>query len=247
MMKVGLIIIGNEILSGRFADANTSFLAKKLLTHGVHVGEVAILPDDIVTVADKIREYSSRFDLVITTGGIGPTHDDITLNAVARAVERPLVEHPELVAIAHEKIGELNDATRKLTLVPEGTELLEGGRFVWPPLKVDRVVVLPGVPALIRAQFPALVKLLPNDHYFEAELRCLAREVDLAASAGETDRAFEDVDVGSYPILGETTHHVLMRFTGSDAERIEEAVQFFLRSAPVGTSVERVKMGDKQL
>lgn len=240
-MNVGLIIIGNEILSGRFADANTSFLATKLLTHGVQIGEVAILPDDIVTVAGKICEYSSRFDLVITTGGIGPTHDDITLDAVARAVGRPLVVHPELVAIAQAKIGEMNEATMKLTRVPEGTLLLQGGRFVWPPLKVDNVVVLPGVPALIRAQFPALVQLLPDDRYFEAELRCMAREVDLAASAGATDAAFADVAVGSYPIVGATPHHVLLRFTGTDAERIEEAVVFFLGRLPAGTNVERVE------
>jgi molybdenum cofactor synthesis domain-containing protein len=244
-MKVGLIIIGNEILSGRFADANTPFLAQMLLTHGVHVGEVAILPDDIVTVAGKICEYSSRFDLVITTGGIGPTHDDITLDAVSKAVGRPLVEHPDLVAIAQEKIGTLNEATRKLTRVPEGTELLDGGRFVWPPLKVDKIVVLPGVPALIRAQFPALVQLLPDDLYFEAELRCMAREVDLAACAGETDEAFEDVDVGSYPIIGSSTHHVLMRFTGTDAVRIEEAVVFFLERVPADTVVERVDRDDQ--
>ena len=238
-MKVGLIIIGNEILSGRFADANTSFLAQQLLAHGVQVGEVAIIPDEIVTVAGKICEYAARFDLVITTGGIGPTHDDVTLDAVAKAVGRPLVEHPELVAIAREKIGEMNEATRKLTLVPEGTELLAGGRFVWPPLKVGKIVVLPGVPALIRAQFPALVQLLPDDKYFEAELRCLAREVDLAASAGETDAAFTDVEVGSYPIIGDKSHHVLLRFTGTDAPRIEEAIAFFLERAPEGTSVER--------
>lgn len=240
-MKVGLIIIGNEILSGRFTDANTPFLAQQLLTHGVHVGEVAIVPDEIAMVADKICEYSSRFDLVITTGGIGPTHDDITLDAVARAVGLPLVEHPELVAIAREKIGEMNEATRRLTRVPVGTELLAGGRFVWPPLKVGKVVVLPGVPALIRAQFPALVQLLPDDRYFEAELRCLAREVDLAASAGETDHAFADVEVGSYPIIGDKSHHVLLRFTGADAGRIEEAVVFFLERVPEGTSVERVE------
>jgi molybdenum cofactor synthesis domain-containing protein len=231
-MDVGLIIVGNEILSGRFADANTSYLASQLLKRGVHVREVAIVPDEVAIVAAKINEFRTRFDLVITTGGIGPTHDDITLDAVAKALGRRLVQHPELVAIARDKIGSFNAATEKLTLVPEGTELLAGGRFVWPPLKVADVVVLPGVPALIRAQFPALVQLLPDDHYFAREIRCVAREVDLAAAAQEADSRFDDVDVGSYPIIGGSQHHVLLRFTGARLERVEAARDLFLSLLP---------------
>lgn len=243
-MNVGLIIIGNEILAGRFPDANTSFLAEQLLRHGVRVGEVAILPDVTSTVAAKINEYRNRFDLVITTGGIGPTHDDITLDAVSLALGRPMVSHPKLLDIARSKIGDLNEATLKLTRVPEGTELLSGGRFVWPPLKVADVVVLPGVPALIRAQFPALVQLLPDDHYFAREVRCMAREIDLAKAAEEIDLQFDEVDVGSYPIIGQGEHHVLLRFTGTVLEEVEEALAAFLQRLPDQIVVDVVPAND---
>ncbi len=231
-MNIGLIIIGNEILSCRFADANSAFLTRRFFERGARVREIATLPDEIPLVAAKINEYRERFDLVVTTGGIGPTHDDITFEAVALAFQRPLEPHPELVAVAREKIGRDNAAIRKLTCIPAGAELLPGGRFIWPPVKVENVIVLPGVPRLIEAQFSALEPLLPDRRHHVAEVRCKAWEVDLAETAETVANTFPDVELGSYPIHADGEHYVLLRLTGTDADRVHAARTRLLELLP---------------
>ena len=233
MTTAGIIIIGNEILSGSVADSNSGYLAKELFARGAHLREVAVVPDDLETIAGKVREFSSRFDLVITTGGIGPTHDDITFEAVAAAFGLGLEEHPELAQIARSKFKTgMNDAARKLTVVPATAELLSGGEFLWPPVRVRNVVVLPGIPALIRAQMPALEKLLPSLQFHVVSKKCYAHEVKLAAAAAATAADFPEVEVGSYPITETDDRHVLVKFTGRDEEKVTAALEAFVSRLP---------------
>lgn len=237
-MNVGLVIIGNELLSGKFADLNSHFLAGRLFGAGARVCEIITIPDVIETVVAKVREYSGRFDLVITTGGIGPTHDDITFEAVALALEAPLEQHSGLLKLALRRVSELNEAARKLTLLPRGAELLSGGNLAWPPVKVGNVVVLPGIPSLIEAQWPALEPLLPGTGFTALEVKCLAHEVQLAEAAAGANRGLPDVEVGSYPILAPEGNHVLIRFTGQDPKRVASARDRFLEDLPANVKVE---------
>ncbi len=233
MTTAGIVIIGNEILSGAVADANTGYLAQELFARGVSLREVAVVPDDLETIAGKVSDFSARFDVVFTTGGIGPTHDDVTFAAVGLAFNLGLEEHPELVRIARSKFKQgLNNAARKLTIVPATAELLPGGRFLWPPVKVKNVVVLPGIPALIRAQMPALDRLLPARRFYVVSKKCYVHEVELAAAAAGTAAEFPDVEVGSYPITETEDRHILVKFTGSDEGRVAAAVAGFVSRLP---------------
>jgi len=198
------------------------------------VGEVAIVPDTVRVVAERLRQFMARFDLVITTGGIGPTHDDITFEAVALALDRPLVQRPELLAIAQERKRPLNDAARKLTMIPEGAELLEGGDFIWPPVKVDNVVVLPGIPRLVVAQFGAIARMVTGPPPVVMQVKCWGHEVALAEAAARTDEEFPEVEVGSYPIWDGEKGHVLVRFTARAMELSERAANHFLAGLPAG-------------
>ena len=219
------------------ADSNSGYLAQELFARGVSLREVAVIPDDLESIAVKVREFSSQFDLVFTTGGIGPTHDDITFEAVAAAFDLELEEHPELAKIARSKFKKgMNEAAQKLTVVPATAELLRGGAFLWPPVKVGNVVVLPGIPSLIRAQMPALEKLLPSRRFYVATRKCYAHEVKLAAAAAETAAEFPDVEVGSYPITETSDRHVLVKFTGCDEAKVTAAVEAFVSRLPADIS-----------
>jgi molybdenum cofactor synthesis domain-containing protein len=240
---IGLIIIGNEILSGGSADRNIHFLCRELFALGARVGEVAVVSDHELVVAGKLRDFMPRFDLVITTGGIGPTHDDITSQAVARAVGQPLEVHPELLALAERKRHPLNDAARKLTMVPRGAELLAGGDFIWPPVKVENVVVLPGIPELVVAQFGAIASLIVARPFVVRQVKCYGHEVALAAAAALTDAHYADVEVGSYPIWAGGESHVLMRFTASEEDRCMCAVSDFLARLPKGVRTAPLETG----
>jgi len=240
-MNIGIIIIGNEILSGSIADTNSHYLSRRLFACGARVGEICTIPDEVESVAGKVREYSDRFDLVITTGGIGPTHDDITFQAVAQAFEADLVVHLELEKISTSRYGRPNEAARKLMMVPAGSELLEGGKFVWPPVKMNNVVVLPGIPLLVEAQFSAIERLLPGSSFCVEQVKCLGREVDLADAAGRVSDRFPEVEVGSYPILSSEGNYVTVRFTGRDADDTRQALESFLGAIPPGVRTEPVE------
>jgi molybdenum cofactor synthesis domain-containing protein len=237
-VNVGLVIIGNEVLSGTVVDANSHFLERELFALGAKVREVCTLPDEIELVAAKVKEYSSRFDLVITTGGIGPTHDDITYEAVAKAMGVDLVVQPGLEALALRKFKTLNEAGRKLTMVPAGAELLPGSNFIWPPIKCGNVVVLPGIPDMIVAQFPAVAQLVEKRPVVVLEVRCFVHEVVLAEAATAVAKDFPDVEVGSYPILKGPGTHALLRFVGQDRGRTLAAFRSFLRRLPADVRIE---------
>jgi len=238
-MEVGLIIIGNEILSGAVVDTNTTFLARELFARGVRLSEVAVIPDVVETIAARVREFSGRFDLVLTTGGIGPTHDDVTYEGVARAFGRSLELRQELAEIGAGKKWWNAASAAKLCRVPEGATLLPGGPLPWPPVKVENVVVLPGIPSLVEAHMPALAALLPVGSFFVRTVRCWGREVDLAEAAEQVASGSRDVEVGSYPILGREgmPGHVLVKFTGRDEARVVQATEQFL--AALSSTMER--------
>src|SRR5919201_3110556 len=119
----GIVLIGNEILSGKIADANAAYLCRELRELGVDVRRISVIPDDVDTIAAEIAAFSREFDVVFTSGGVGPTHDDVTIEGVARAMQVPVVRHPELVALLERYYGDrLTEAHRKMAEVPQGAE-----------------------------------------------------------------------------------------------------------------------------
>ena len=150
----GIILIGNEILSGKIRDENAAYLCRELRALGVDVRRIAVIPDEVGLIADEVATFTKAFDLVFTSGGVGPTHDDVTIEGVARAMAVPVVRHPELVALLERYYrGKVTEAALRMAEIPEGAELVTGGTLRFPTVLMRNVYVLPGVPEIFRQKF----------------------------------------------------------------------------------------------
>lgn len=232
-----VIIIGNEILSGRIADRNLPFLATALNEVGVIVREARVVPDVHAEIADAINQARRRFTYVFTTGGIGPTHDDITAEAVAQAFGLPVELHPEAVALLqghYRSTGaELNDARLRMARLPAGATLVENPVSRAPGFRVENVFVLAGVPSIAEAMFHSLKHELVGG----APIRSRAvavhlAEGTLAAGLGALQDGYPDVDIGSYPYYRNGRFGTSIVCRGTDVGRLEactEAVRGLMR------------------
>ncbi len=221
-----VIIIGNEILSGRTRDANLPFLARELAALGIRLREARVVPDEIDAVVEAVNSCRRRYDWVFTTGGIGPTHDDITARAIARAFGRPLVRHPEAERRLRAWYGEdaLNAARLKMAEMPEGAELIDNPVSAAPGFRLSNVLVLAGIPEVARAMFTTLRPVLAGGPPMAARtLLVHAPEGDVAALLADIQRAFRDFEIGSYPFYrkGQVGTHAVFR--GTDPARLEAA------------------------
>src|SRR6185295_17173098 len=152
-----VVVIGNEILTGKSDDKNASFLIGELYRLGVALRRIVVIPDDLDLISREVIQCSKEFDYVFTSGGVGPTHDDVTIEGVARAFGREVVRHPELEAMLRGYFGDgIDDARLRMADAPTGSELIREGDLRWPVLAVENVVVLPGVPELFRKKFEAI-------------------------------------------------------------------------------------------
>jgi molybdenum cofactor synthesis domain-containing protein len=211
----GIVIIGDEILTGKFADENASFLISELRQLGVELRRVTFIPDELDDIAATVTDFAARFDHVFTSGGVGPTHDDLTMAGIARGFGTTIVRQPELEQRVRAYWGaKLADANLRLADVPEGSELVYGKDQVWPVVAYRNVYILPGVPALFRRKFVDI-----RDR-FRAEPVTVARvyiDADEGQIAGDLDAvvaAFPSVRIGSYPRFAEKDFRVLITLEG---------------------------------
>ncbi len=197
-----LIVIGNEILSGRTQDANLSYLAKRLNQWGVRLMEARVIPDVEATIAAAINEARAAFDYVFTTGGIGPTHDDITSECVSKAFGLKHGVHPEALALlqAHYEPGQLNEARMRMARTPEGATLITNPISWAPGFQVENVFVLAGVPRVMQAMLDGLKERLSGGAPMASRsLRVELPEGLLAEGLGTLQERYPAVEIGSYP------------------------------------------------
>src|SRR5215472_5696824 len=160
----GLIVIGNEILSGKVTDTNSAFLARELRAQGVSLRRTVVIPDEVEVIAAEVRAMRYAVDVLFTSGGVGPTHDDVTMAGVARGLGRRVVRHPSLEKKLREFFGgELNDARLKLAEVVEGTELEFHANSRFPTFQIENIYILPGIPEIFREEVLALRDRLVSD------------------------------------------------------------------------------------
>ncbi len=236
-----IVIIGSEVLSAKVEDENGPYAARRLRAEGVELTAIATIPDSLAMVEETVARERARVDWVFTSGGIGPTHDDLTLAGVARALGRPLVRHPRLVENierwhARRGVAPLEAALR-MADVPEGTVL--SGDLAHPVLVVENVVVLPGVPSFFRAQLDRFVTTLTAPPFRLACLFLSLPEDVFAEALDRIAREHADVGVGSYPRFDDTDHLVKITFEAKDARRVEAALASFLEALPAGSVVRR--------
>ncbi len=221
-----VLIIGNEILSGRVRDENLAFLATGLNEAGIRLRQARVIPDDAATIIATVNEVRRQFDYVFTTGGIGPTHDDITAQCIADAFGVKLVLHPDAARIleAHYPPGALNQARLRMAHVPEGASLLPNPISRAPGFRLDNVYVLPGVPQIMRAIFNELKhRLVGGAKVLSRSVSCALGEGALAKGLGEIQDRFPDLEIGSYPYFRRNDFGVTLVVRGIERERIVAA------------------------
>lgn len=198
-----ILIIGNEILSGRTKDSNINFLSQNLNKLGIKVGEARIIPDKSDQIIDTVRHLSRNYTYVFTTGGIGATHDDITADCVARAFNRKLEPHPEAIRILTDQYGErLNDVRLRMALIPEGGTLIKNSVSKAPGFQIENVFCLAGIPSVMNAMFESLIgRLNRGAPIFQKTITCSLTENTIADELGSIQKEFPDVEIGSYPFF----------------------------------------------
>ena len=203
-VNAAILIIGNEILSGRTQDTNTSTLATWLNSIGVKVNEVRVVPDDEKIIIDTLNILRKSYNYVFTTGGIGPTHDDITAESVSKAFNRKYQIHKEAFKLleAYYKPGEFNEGRQKMVWMPEGAELILNPTSGAPGFNVDNVFCLPGVPSILKSMLGGLKnKIVGGEPILSHTISLRTVESEIANSLTKIQEKNKDVEIGSYPFF----------------------------------------------
>ncbi len=226
IITAALLVIGDEILSGRTKDKNIGFIAEYLTVIGIDLKEVRVVPDEEPEIVAALNALRTRYTYVFTTGGIGPTHDDITADAVAKAFGVTIDYHPEAVKILSERIaqtgGVMNEARMRMTRVPAGGELVLNKISAAPGFRIGNVIVMAGIPTVMQSMLEYVAPQLKTGAKMLSEsVQADLREGDIGTELGVIAKAHPEVMIGSYPFMDEkrgANAHVVMR--ARDAQKL---------------------------
>ena len=241
MPTAGILVIGNEILSGKVVDTNSPYLCRELRSLGVDVERIVTIPDVIDTIAEHVKWMHQSYDLVFTSGGIGPTHDDLTIDGVAAAFGRPL-EHSESIAGRIERATgqKPNESQLKMALVPAGAVLIDAGDLWFPLVVVENVYVFPGIPELLRKKFESARERFRGIPFVLKRVYVTRMESEIAQHLNDLLRDFPELHLGSYPRIGEESFRVVLTLESRDAGYVQRALDSLLGRLPEG-AVRRVE------
>ncbi len=222
-VTAAFVMIGDEILSGRTEDKNLNFLAKNLTEMGIALREVRVVPDVEDEIIFAVNEVRRRFDYVFTSGGIGPTHDDITWLAITKAFDDELIQNEEATQILEHYYGKenLNEARLKMAFVPRGANLLDNPVSSAPGFRIENVFVMAGVPKIFQAMFAAASKeLIGGKKVRSTEMKISLTESIIAKDLEDLQKKYPQVSMGSYPFEGGTS----LVFRSNQYETLEKSV-----------------------
>ena len=232
-LNAGIIIIGDEVLSGRTKDINSNFIAKKLIESGIQLEEIKVIRDDIDIIKTNIIEFHKKYTYVFTTGGIGPTHDDLTSESIALAFNQKYCFHDEAYKIleGYYPKGEFNDGRKKMAKMPENAKLIPNPLTVAPGFIIKNVYVLPGVPEIMQKMFINLlenIKKGPPKKTLTININLY--ESTIAAELEKIQKSFPECSIGSYPFFNYVTKKggvniVISSWTLTNLDEIRENIQ----------------------
>jgi FAD synthetase len=229
----GILIIGNEILSGKVTDQNSPYLVRELRALGVEVRRILTIPDELPVIVRDLRDMAESHDLVFTTGGVGPTHDDLTIAAIARAFERPLVLQPHLEQVLRRHYGpEITAAQLRMAEVPDGSRLVGEGELGFPVVAYRNVYIFPGIPEAVQRKFERIREEFREAPYVLRKVFLRCDEGEIAADLSKVLDRFPALQLGSYPILHNPDHSVVLTLESKRAEEVEAALRLLLDRLP---------------
>ncbi|MGH7318395.1 MAG: competence/damage-inducible protein A [Candidatus Rokuibacteriota bacterium] len=229
----GIVLIGNEILSGKVVDANATYLCRQFRELGVEVRKISVIADEVDVIAREVHEFHRAYDWVFTSGGVGPTHDDVTIEGVARALGVAVVRHPDLEArLGAYYRGRVNAARLKMAEVPAGAELLAADALIVPVLAIENVFVFPGVPEIFRQKFDAIKERFREQPFLLRSVYVRIGEGTLAAHLNAMLREFPDLLCGSYPEFSNVEYKVRVTLESKKPDYLEAALRDLLARLP---------------
>lgn len=233
--SAGIVVIGNEILSGKVEDTNSAFLAKELRQLGVALKRISVIPDELEAIAGVVRDFHRRFDVVFTSGGVGPTHDDVTMKGVALALGRRVIRHPLLEGKIREYLKDrVNEAHLKMAEVPEGAELIDDDKLRFPTVKVENIYILPGIPEILQQKFLSFKDQLAVDPYYLKAIYTREVESAIAGYLNATLREFPELLLGSYPKINDPEYTVKLTLESKNRAYVEQAFAHLMGLLPQG-------------
>ncbi|NIO07090.1 MAG: hypothetical protein GTO40_03510 [Deltaproteobacteria bacterium] len=232
----GIIIIGNEILSGKTQDSNSYFLCTELRALGVDVQRVSVIPDDVNLIGEQAASFAKQWDFVFTTGGVGPTHDDVTMEGIAHGFGVKVVLHPDLVARLHARHGKnINEARLRLAEVPEGAELIKLDSMFLPVTKFRNVYIFPGIPKIFYDQFRAIKDRFRDSPFYLKVIYVKETEGAIAATLNQLQANYPQLGLGSYPVLGDPDYKVKLTLESKNKEYLGRAFDELVSALPSET------------
>ncbi|HEV8324504.1 MAG TPA: molybdopterin-binding protein [Myxococcota bacterium] len=238
-----ILLIGNELLTGKTADSNAHWLAGRLFALGARVKRIEVIPDDVPTIAEAVRRLAAAHTWLFTSGGVGPTHDDMTIPGVAAAFERKIVRIAELADGLRRFYGSaVTDGHLRMADAPEGYRLIASFDTRFPVLAYENVFVFPGVPELFRKKFEAVEHLFRGEPIHLRQIFLLTDEGRIAALLADAEQRHPGVAIGSYPSFTNPTYRVKVTMEGRSLPDVEAARDFVL-----GGLLDGELVGDEQV
>jgi molybdenum cofactor synthesis domain-containing protein len=229
MPTAGILVIGNEILSGKVTDINSPFLCERLREIGADVERIVTIPDVVETIASEVKEMSERFDYVFTSGGIGPTHDDLTIEGVAAAFGLPVEIDEKLAGMLRAVLGDnLTEGQLKMATVPAGASLIDSDDKWFPLVVVENVYIFPGIPEGLRRKFESACDRFSGVPYVLKRVYVKHNETEIVETLNALLEAFPDLVLGSYPKIRESSYQVLLTLESRDEDYVQRALDRLL-------------------
>ena len=229
----GIIVIGNEILSGKVQDSNSYFLASELRSLGASVMRISVIPDDAETIGREAILFSKSFDYVFTSGGVGPTHDDITMAGIARGFGVKLVRNQQLEDMFRRRYGnKINEAVLTMAYIPAGAEIIGLGNGRFPLVAFRNIYIFPGIPKYLEEKFSLVRERFRSTRIYLKKFFLDAEEADVAAVLNKTVAENQDVAFGSYPILDNPEYRIIITAESRSEEALKKAADEFAYKIP---------------
>jgi molybdopterin-biosynthesis enzyme MoeA-like protein len=233
------LIIGNELLTGKIQEGNLSFLGQELFKLGIVLQRVIMCRDDVSVIVDDLNQLRADHDYVFTSGGVGPTHDDVTLPAVAQAFGRTLVRSPEIAMLIRNLHGERTTEDHlRMADVPDGARLISSREMPWPTVAIGNVYLFPGVPEIFRMKFPVLREQLRTGASFcSRAVYANCDEGAIATALAHLAQRHPEVSIGSYPVFRNADYRLKLTVDGEDEARVGRVRDEIVALLPADTIV----------
>ncbi|MBI5025856.1 MAG: competence/damage-inducible protein A [Nitrospirae bacterium] len=229
----GIIIIGNEILSGKVRDINSPYLTDELRALGVNVLRISIIPDDIDEIGREVSEFSKKFDYAFTAGGVGPTHDDVTMAGIAKGFGLRIMRHPRLEEILRSRYGDsINDTILKMAEVPEGADIIVNKDLWLPAVYFKNIYIFPGIPKYLKMRFDAVKERFRCNPFLLRKVFIKAHETDIAPALYRVVETNPNVMVGSYPIIDNSQYKVMVTLESKREDSLNRAFSYLIEQLP---------------